>query len=111
MDERLSGKMQKNGIQTCVCHFFVPFETAQIVPPAVTQIVSTPLIQNGYNVIVSPAVTQIDPLSIRLALDVPCVLRLPLSPPQKGERLSDFKQEAELIAPLLVALIQNMVGI
>jgi hypothetical protein len=49
--------------------FFVPISSAQIVPPAVTQIVSTPLIQKGYNVIVSPAVTQIDPPSIRLALD------------------------------------------
>ena len=43
----------------------VPTESAQIVSPMVRQIVSTPLIQNGYNVIVSPAVTQIPKFLLR----------------------------------------------
>lgn len=43
----------------------VPAEAAQIVSPMVRQIVSTPLIQNGYNVIVSPAVTQIPKFLLR----------------------------------------------
>lgn len=43
----------------------VPAEAAQIVSPMVRQIVSTPLIQNGYNVIVSPAVTQIPEFLLR----------------------------------------------
>ena len=43
----------------------VPTETAQIESPVVRQIVSTPLIQNGYNIIVSPAVTQIPQFLLR----------------------------------------------
>lgn len=43
----------------------VPTESAQIVSPVVRQIVSTPLIQNGYNTIVSPAVTQIPQFLLR----------------------------------------------
>ena len=43
----------------------VPISSAQIVSPMVRQIVSTPLIQNGYNVIVSPAVTQIPKFLLR----------------------------------------------